>query len=111
MVVRRRHVGGVLVRRAPVLGVDEPEGVWAHTFRTLFTHFSYTSEKKDAARNATVLSHCQVISEIMAGYRLPPPMDTPSSLHRLMLWCWQIERYGSCSGVTVGMVTVDAGVR
>ncbi|CAI4232774.1 unnamed protein product [Auanema sp. JU1783] len=35
----------------------------------------------------------KVISEIMAGYRLPAPMDCPASLHRIMLWCWKLERH------------------
>lgn len=34
-----------------------------------------------------------MISEITLGYRLPAPMDTPSSLHNLMLQCWHIERH------------------
>ncbi|CAJ0608521.1 unnamed protein product [Cylicocyclus nassatus] len=35
----------------------------------------------------------KVISEIMLGYRLPPPMDCPVALHRLMLWCWRLDRH------------------
>uniref|UniRef100_A0A183DSX8 receptor protein-tyrosine kinase n=1 Tax=Gongylonema pulchrum TaxID=637853 RepID=A0A183DSX8_9BILA len=35
----------------------------------------------------------KVISEITLGYRLPAPMDTPDSLHTLMLQCWHIERH------------------
>uniref|UniRef100_A0A0N5ANS5 receptor protein-tyrosine kinase n=1 Tax=Syphacia muris TaxID=451379 RepID=A0A0N5ANS5_9BILA len=35
----------------------------------------------------------KVISEITAGYRLPAPMDTPASLHKLMLRCWDIDRF------------------
>eukprot|EP00080_Pristionchus_pacificus_P018100 PDM78120.1 vab-1 [Pristionchus pacificus] len=35
----------------------------------------------------------KVISEIMAGYRLPAPMETPLALHRIMLRCWQLERH------------------
>lgn len=34
----------------------------------------------------------QVIKAIEEGYRLPPPMDCPVSLHQLMLDCWQKER-------------------
>lgn len=35
----------------------------------------------------------KVISEITIGYRLPAPMDTPESLHTLMLRCWNIDRH------------------
>ncbi|KAK6028168.1 hypothetical protein OSTOST_05787 [Ostertagia ostertagi] len=35
----------------------------------------------------------KVISEIMLGYRLPAPMDCPIALHRLMLWCWRLDRH------------------
>ncbi|PIO56939.1 protein tyrosine kinase, partial [Teladorsagia circumcincta] len=35
----------------------------------------------------------KVISEIMLGYRLPAPMDCPVALHRLMLWCWRLDRH------------------
>ncbi|EJD75052.1 CBR-VAB-1 protein, partial [Loa loa] len=35
----------------------------------------------------------KVISEITLGYRLPSPMDTPVSLHNLMLQCWHIDRH------------------
>uniref|UniRef100_A0A915PFL3 receptor protein-tyrosine kinase n=1 Tax=Setaria digitata TaxID=48799 RepID=A0A915PFL3_9BILA len=35
----------------------------------------------------------KVISEITLGYRLPAPMDTPGSLHNLMLQCWHIDRH------------------
>nr|CDJ87896.1 Ephrin receptor and Fibronectin and Tyrosine protein kinase and Sterile alpha motif homology 2 domain containing protein [Haemonchus contortus] len=35
----------------------------------------------------------KVISEIMLGYRLPAPMDCPAALHRLMLWCWRLDRH------------------
>uniref|UniRef100_A0A8R1TL09 receptor protein-tyrosine kinase n=1 Tax=Onchocerca volvulus TaxID=6282 RepID=A0A8R1TL09_ONCVO len=35
----------------------------------------------------------KVISEITLGYRLPSPMDTPISLHNLMLQCWHIDRH------------------
>lgn len=35
----------------------------------------------------------KVISEIMAGYRLPAPMETPVALHRIMLRCWHLERH------------------
>ncbi|VDN04876.1 unnamed protein product [Thelazia callipaeda] len=35
----------------------------------------------------------KVISEITLGYRLPAPMDTPVSLHNLMLDCWHIDRH------------------
>lgn len=34
-----------------------------------------------------------MISEITIGYRLPAPMDTPTSLHVLMLRCWDIDRH------------------
>lgn len=29
----------------------------------------------------------------MLGYRLPAPMDCPVALHRLMLWCWRLDRH------------------
>uniref|UniRef100_A0A0N4US78 receptor protein-tyrosine kinase n=1 Tax=Dracunculus medinensis TaxID=318479 RepID=A0A0N4US78_DRAME len=35
----------------------------------------------------------KVISEVTLGYRLPPPMDTPVTLHNLMLRCWHIDRH------------------
>ncbi|VDP00491.1 unnamed protein product [Heligmosomoides polygyrus] len=35
----------------------------------------------------------KVISEVMLGYRLPAPMDCPVALHRLMLWCWRLDRH------------------
>uniref|UniRef100_A0A914ZNN2 receptor protein-tyrosine kinase n=1 Tax=Parascaris univalens TaxID=6257 RepID=A0A914ZNN2_PARUN len=35
----------------------------------------------------------KVISEITLGYRLPAPMDTPQSLHDLMMRCWHIDRH------------------
>lgn len=35
----------------------------------------------------------KVISEVMLGYRLPAPMDCPLALHRLMLWCWRLDRH------------------
>lgn len=34
----------------------------------------------------------QVINAIEQDYRLPPPPDSPASLHALMLDCWQKER-------------------
>lgn len=34
----------------------------------------------------------QVINAIEQDYRLPPPMDCPSTLHQLMLDCWQKDR-------------------
>lgn len=45
----------------------------------------------------TLLSHSpvslpQVINAIEQDYRLPPPPDCPTSLHALMLDCWQKER-------------------
>uniref|UniRef100_A0A8C5MZ95 receptor protein-tyrosine kinase n=1 Tax=Leptobrachium leishanense TaxID=445787 RepID=A0A8C5MZ95_9ANUR len=38
------------------------------------------------------MSNQDVIKAIEEGYRLPPPMDCPISLHQLMLDCWQKER-------------------
>uniref|UniRef100_A0A8C2L727 receptor protein-tyrosine kinase n=1 Tax=Cyprinus carpio TaxID=7962 RepID=A0A8C2L727_CYPCA len=38
------------------------------------------------------MSNQDVIKAIEEGYRLPPPMDCPVSLHQLMLDCWQKER-------------------
>uniref|UniRef100_A0A6Q2YV77 receptor protein-tyrosine kinase n=1 Tax=Esox lucius TaxID=8010 RepID=A0A6Q2YV77_ESOLU len=38
------------------------------------------------------MSNQDVIKAIDEGYRLPPPMDCPVSLHQLMLDCWQRER-------------------
>uniref|UniRef100_A0A0M3J689 receptor protein-tyrosine kinase n=1 Tax=Anisakis simplex TaxID=6269 RepID=A0A0M3J689_ANISI len=35
----------------------------------------------------------KVISEITLGYRLPAPMDTPQTLHNLMMTCWNIDRH------------------
>ncbi|CAD6192041.1 unnamed protein product [Caenorhabditis auriculariae] len=35
----------------------------------------------------------KVISEVMIGYRLPPPMDCPMGLYRLTQWCWKKERH------------------
>ncbi|CAB3404764.1 unnamed protein product [Caenorhabditis bovis] len=35
----------------------------------------------------------KVISEIMNGYRLPPPMDCPMGLYRISQWCWKMERH------------------
>lgn len=29
----------------------------------------------------------------MAGYRLPAPMDCPAAIHRIMMWCWKLERH------------------
>lgn len=37
-------------------------------------------------------SNQDVIKGIEKGYRLPPPMDCPEALHRLMLDCWQKDR-------------------
>lgn len=34
----------------------------------------------------------QVINAIEQDYRLPPPPDCPTSLHQLMLDCWQKDR-------------------
>lgn len=34
----------------------------------------------------------QVINAIEQDYRLPPPTDCPTSLHQLMLDCWQRDR-------------------
>lgn len=34
----------------------------------------------------------QVINAIEQDYRLPPPTDCPTSLHQLMLDCWQKDR-------------------
>uniref|UniRef100_H2ZU13 SAM domain-containing protein n=1 Tax=Latimeria chalumnae TaxID=7897 RepID=H2ZU13_LATCH len=34
----------------------------------------------------------QVILSIEEGYRLPAPMGCPTTLHQLMLHCWQKER-------------------
>ncbi|KAB1263815.1 Ephrin type-B receptor 4 [Camelus dromedarius] len=46
---------------------------------------------------ADVLTQCfhlsfQVINAIEQDYRLPPPPDCPTSLHQLMLDCWQKDR-------------------
>ncbi|XP_032872503.1 ephrin type-B receptor 4-like [Amblyraja radiata] len=38
------------------------------------------------------MSNQDVINAIEQDYRLPPPTDCPSSLHQLMLDCWQKER-------------------
>nr|XP_046236706.1 ephrin type-B receptor 4b-like isoform X2 [Scatophagus argus] len=38
------------------------------------------------------MSNQDVINAIEQDYRLPPPPDCPSSLHALMLDCWQKER-------------------
>ncbi|XP_068612084.1 ephrin type-B receptor 4b-like [Brachionichthys hirsutus] len=38
------------------------------------------------------MSNQDVINAIEQDYRLPPPPDCPSSLHTLMLDCWQKER-------------------
>ncbi|KAM6924706.1 ephrin type-B receptor 2-like isoform 3-T3 [Xenentodon cancila] len=38
------------------------------------------------------MSNQDVINAIEQDYRLPPPMDCPSTLHQLMLDCWQKER-------------------
>ncbi|XP_036403598.1 ephrin type-B receptor 4a-like isoform X2 [Megalops cyprinoides] len=38
------------------------------------------------------MSNQDVINAIEQDYRLPPPPDCPSSLHQLMLDCWQKER-------------------
>lgn len=35
----------------------------------------------------------KVISEVMIGYRLPPPMDCPMGLYRIAQWCWKMERH------------------
>lgn len=35
----------------------------------------------------------KVISEVMIGYRLPPPMDCPMGLYRVAQWCWKMERH------------------
>lgn len=37
-------------------------------------------------------SNQDVIKAIEKGFRLPPPMDCPESIHQLMLDCWQKER-------------------
>lgn len=44
-----------------------------------------------------ILTQCvclsfQVINAIEQDYRLPPPPDCPTSLHQLMLDCWQKDR-------------------
>lgn len=39
-----------------------------------------------------VLLSFQVINAIEQDYRLPPPPDCPTSLHQLMLDCWQKDR-------------------
>ncbi|MBN3306939.1 EPHB4 protein, partial [Amia calva] len=38
------------------------------------------------------MSNQDVINAIEQDYRLPPPPDCPTSLHQLMLDCWQRER-------------------
>uniref|UniRef100_A0A8C3NUK4 Ephrin type-B receptor 2 n=1 Tax=Cyanoderma ruficeps TaxID=181631 RepID=A0A8C3NUK4_9PASS len=38
------------------------------------------------------MSNQDVINAIEQDYRLPPPMDCPAALHRLMLDCWQKDR-------------------
>uniref|UniRef100_H3DCU3 receptor protein-tyrosine kinase n=1 Tax=Tetraodon nigroviridis TaxID=99883 RepID=H3DCU3_TETNG len=38
------------------------------------------------------MSNQDVINAIEQDYRLPPPMDCPSTLHQLMLDCWQKDR-------------------
>ncbi|CAI5443553.1 unnamed protein product [Caenorhabditis angaria] len=35
----------------------------------------------------------KVISEVMLGYRLPPPMDAPIGIYRIAQWCWRFERH------------------
>uniref|UniRef100_A0A8R1HMP4 receptor protein-tyrosine kinase n=1 Tax=Caenorhabditis japonica TaxID=281687 RepID=A0A8R1HMP4_CAEJA len=35
----------------------------------------------------------KVISEVMIGYRLPPPMDCPMGVYRIAQWCWKMERH------------------
>uniref|UniRef100_A0A1I7U5K8 receptor protein-tyrosine kinase n=1 Tax=Caenorhabditis tropicalis TaxID=1561998 RepID=A0A1I7U5K8_9PELO len=35
----------------------------------------------------------KVISEVMIGYRLPPPMECPMGLYRVAQWCWRMERH------------------
>ncbi|XP_035239182.1 ephrin type-B receptor 2-like isoform X2 [Anguilla rostrata] len=38
------------------------------------------------------MTNQDVINAIEQDYRLPPPMDCPSTLHQLMLDCWQKDR-------------------
>uniref|UniRef100_A0A670Z0M9 SAM domain-containing protein n=1 Tax=Pseudonaja textilis TaxID=8673 RepID=A0A670Z0M9_PSETE len=38
------------------------------------------------------MSNQDVINAIEQDYRLPPPTDCPTSLHQLMLDCWQRDR-------------------
>lgn len=50
-----------------------------------------------ASFSPDVLTQCfylslQVINAIEQDYRLPPPPDCPTSLHQLMLDCWQKDR-------------------
>eukprot|EP00118_Oscarella_pearsei_P018030 m.182126 g.182126 ORF g.182126 m.182126 type:complete len:979 (+) comp39287_c0_seq1:30-2966(+) len=34
----------------------------------------------------------KVLERVRQGYRLPPPMDCPVEVHRIMLMCWETER-------------------
>ncbi|KAJ8256258.1 hypothetical protein COCON_G00184100 [Conger conger] len=38
------------------------------------------------------MSNQDVIKAVEEGYRLPPPMDCPDSVHQLMLACWHEDR-------------------
>ncbi|KAG7255716.1 hypothetical protein CRUP_028096, partial [Coryphaenoides rupestris] len=67
---------------------DDPEA--AYTTRGGKIPIRWTAPEAIAYRKFTSAS--DVIKAIDEGYRLPPPMDCPVSLHQLMLDCWQRER-------------------
>lgn len=62
---------------APAALTDLPIGGW---------------ERDGGAAPLWRMAPFQVINSVEEGYRLPAPMGCPTTLHQLMLDCWQKDR-------------------
>lgn len=56
-------------------------------------YWDWTNQKVCLLFQRVLNEKFQVITEVMNDYRLPAPMDCPQSLHKIMLWCWKLERH------------------
>ncbi|KAI3375956.1 hypothetical protein L3Q82_016374 [Scortum barcoo] len=78
---------GRLLRPSPIGSSRRPSDAWSYGI-VMWEVMSY------GERPYWDMSNQDVINAIEQDYRLPPPPDCPSSLHALMLDCWQKELNG-----------------
>lgn len=82
-------MGGHELRRATVLGHEQPGCEWGQPERS--GGLELAGEWSGGSLWVS-LPLAQVINAVEQDYRLPPPMDCPTALHQLMLDCWVRDR-------------------